>query len=68
MDIDTHLLREIEEGFREDLPIGDDDEIVTAKRSNMVQKLFVSSDFLRLEDGDIFFCREDFYWTASQFS
>ncbi len=29
MDIDTHLSRDIEESFWEDLSIGDDDEIIT---------------------------------------
>ena len=29
MDIDTHLLRHIEDLLGEDAPIGDDDEIIT---------------------------------------
>ena len=43
MDIDTHFLRHIEEGFGKDLPIGDDDEIITLIGCNFLQKFDILS-------------------------
>lgn len=44
MDIDTHFFREFEELFREDLSIGDDDEIITLIACNLLKKFDILSD------------------------
>ena len=53
MDIDRHFLRDFEELFWEDFPIGNDDKIVTCIGAKCVEKFDISSDFSRRKYRDI---------------
>lgn len=66
MDVQAELFRGIEDLDRQDLPIGDHDEIVGFKGGDTLKELPISSDLHRLEDGDAFFRREGFHRCRGQ--
>ena len=70
MYVDAGFVRYIEDFFRENFPVGDDDEIVNRYFLDFREKLRISSDFGRCENGDLVFDREhlDRRWREFSFS
>ena len=65
MDIDTHLLWDLEELERQDASIGDDDEIVTLIRPECIEKIFIIANFRRSKHWYILLGCERLYRTRS---
>lgn len=64
MYIDTHFFWYLEEFEWEDLPIGHDDEIITCKRADIIQKLLIVSDLSRLVERNIMCYGYFLHWTG----